>query len=85
MGIAFFLACVVIALFVLFVLTHKSYSDMQIGQVIGKYEGTGYSFYVIILFDYKVHGQQVIDAVEYKVPKEYYEKLTIGNKVCFPH
>lgn len=74
-----------IVLIVLFILLNfsKRYSELRVGEVVGKFP-INHEYRIVVLFDRKIDGNDVTIKVEYKVPKEYYDSLEIGKKVCLP-
>jgi hypothetical protein len=71
-----------ILLFVVFA-SSKRYSELRVGKVVAKFS-INYENCIVVLFDRKIDGNDVTIKVEYKVPKEYYDSLEIGKKVCLP-
>lgn len=87
MKTAFFIACLVIVILLLILLTiskMKKYSEMKIGEVVGKFE-SDYNYFVIILFKSKVDGVEFSTTREFKIPRELYDAIKIGERRCFPY
>lgn len=86
MGTAFLIACIIITILLIILLANssmKKYSEMKIGEVVGKFIGD-YNCFVIILFKSKVDGVEFSTTREFKIPKELYDVIKIGERRCFP-
>lgn len=83
---AFVIACLTIFVLLMILLVNssmKKYSEMKIGEVVGKFI-SDYNCFVIILFKYKVDGVEYSTTKEFKIPRELYDVIKMGEKRCFP-
>lgn len=81
----------ILVILVPFLMTHRTYSDMLNGTIVGTYKGnkTSGGYIVVEMIHPVENGYGVITKKKvqttYEVPSEYYDKVKIGDTGVFPY
>jgi len=91
-GLIIFLLAVGCVILLAFIFTHKHYTKLNIGTVVGKYLNnhslrTGFIVVQMNVERTDSNGYRYHDDVTetYEVPIEYYNKTNMGDKGLFPY
>lgn len=91
MGFIVLILAIILIILVFFLITHRTYSDMLNGTIVGTYKGnktSGGYIVVEMINTYETSSGNIIYKkvqTTYEVPAEYYDNAKIGDKGVFPY